>query len=79
MKGTLTTEIQSLDCLKLSKNEGEQAVYKAFLDDSDGVQPREIAAKLDKGVEGDCDLCGEWTSRLIGGACAPCCDRYKLK
>jgi len=37
------------------------------------------AAKLDKGVEGDCDLCGEWTSRLIGGACAPCCDRYKLK
>ena len=37
------------------------------------------AAKLDKGVEGDCDLCGEWTSRLIGGACAPCCDKYKLK
>jgi hypothetical protein len=37
------------------------------------------AAKLDKGTEGDCDLCGEWTSRLIGGACAPCRDRYKLK
>ncbi len=37
------------------------------------------AAKLDKGVEGDCDLCGEWTSRLIGGACAPCRDKYKLK
>ena len=37
------------------------------------------AAKLDKGTEGDCDLCGEWTSRLIGGACAPCRDKYKLK
>ena len=37
------------------------------------------AAKLDPSTEGDCDLCGEWTSRLIGGACAPCCDKYKLK
>ena len=37
------------------------------------------AAKLDKGVEGDCDLCGEWSGRLIDGACAPCRDRYKLK
>jgi RecB family exonuclease len=37
------------------------------------------AAKLDKGVEGDCELCGEWTSRLIGDACAPCRDKYKLK
>jgi hypothetical protein len=36
-------------------------------------------AKLDPGTEGDCDLCGEWTSRLIGDACAPCRDRYKLK
>jgi predicted transcriptional regulator len=43
--GTLTQNINSLDCLKRSKNLGEQAVYKAFLDDSDGVQPREIAAK----------------------------------
>jgi hypothetical protein len=37
------------------------------------------AAKLDAGVEGDCDLCGEWSGRLIDGACAPCRDRYKLK
>lgn len=35
-------------------------------------------AVLEKGVEGDCDLCGEWSGRLIGGACAPCRDRYKL-
>lgn len=34
--------------------------------------------KLQPGVPGDCDFCGEWTSRLVGGACAPCRDRYKL-
>lgn len=30
------------------------------------------------GVPGDCDLCGDWSGRLIGGACAPCRDRYRL-
>lgn len=35
-------------------------------------------AKLEKGAEGECDLCGEWMLRLISGACAPCRDRYKL-
>jgi hypothetical protein len=37
------------------------------------------AAKLDPGTEGDCDLCEEWAGRLIGDACAPCRDKYKLK
>lgn len=37
------------------------------------------AAKLDKGEEGECDLCGEWSGRLIHSVCAPCRDRYKLK
>ena len=31
------------------------------------------------GVPGDCDLCGEWSGRLVDGVCAPCRDRYKLK
>ena len=35
-------------------------------------------AKLDPGSEGECELCGEWMLRLIGGECAPCRDRYKL-
>lgn len=35
-------------------------------------------AKLVPGVEGECELCGEWMLRLINGACAPCRDRYKL-
>lgn len=36
------------------------------------------AHDIPPGVPGDCDLCGEWSGRLIGGACAPCRDRYHL-
>jgi hypothetical protein len=35
--------------------------------------------KLDPGVPGDCDLCGEWSGRLIRGICAPCRDRWHLR
>lgn len=31
------------------------------------------------GVPGDCDLCGEWSGRLVDGCCAPCRDRYRIK
>jgi hypothetical protein len=34
---------------------------------------------LQKGSPGDCDLCGEWSGRLIEAVCAPCRDRYKLR
>lgn len=33
---------------------------------------------LDPGKPGECDFCGEWSGRLILGACAPCRDRRKL-
>jgi len=36
-------------------------------------------AKMDKGRQGECDLCGEWSGRLINDVCSPCRDRYKLK
>ncbi len=36
------------------------------------------AKEIPPGVPGDCDLCGEYSSRLIGGACAPCRDKYDL-
>lgn len=39
---------------------------------------RDQAAQIPAGIEGDCDLCGDWTGRLVGGACARCRDRYKL-
>lgn len=31
------------------------------------------------GNPGECNLCGEESGRLIGGACAPCRDKYRLK
>lgn len=34
--------------------------------------------KPPKGVPGDCDICEEWSGRLIGGACAHCRDKYHL-
>ena len=39
---------------------------------------RKQAAKIEAGVPGDCDLCGEWSARLINETCAPCRDKYKL-
>ena len=39
---------------------------------------RDEAAKMQTGTPGDCDFCGEWTSRLVGGACAPCRDARGL-
>ena len=38
-----------------------------------------LAAKdMPAGEPGDCDLCGEWSGRLVNGVCAPCRDKYKL-
>lgn len=58
------------------------------MDDADLTQQREgtapqarirAAAKpLEPGEPGDCDLCGEWSGRLVRGACAPCRDKRKL-
>jgi hypothetical protein len=36
------------------------------------------AHEIPPGEPGDCDLCGEWSVRLIAGICAPCRDRYRL-
>lgn len=39
---------------------------------------REKAASIPTGKPGECDMCGEWSGRLVNGVCAPCRDRYKL-
>ncbi len=36
------------------------------------------AAEIPAGEPGDCDFCGEWSGRLVGGACCACRDRYRL-
>lgn len=39
---------------------------------------RDRAANIPAGEAGDCQLCGEWAGRLVGGACAPCRDKWRL-
>lgn len=51
----------------------EEAVLSAAL-----AKQRAAAEAIPPGEPGDCDLCGEWSGRLVGGACAPCRDRYGL-
>ena len=36
------------------------------------------AAKIPRGAPGECDHCGETSSRLVLGACARCRDRLNL-
>lgn len=39
---------------------------------------RKAAAAIPQGEAGDCDFCGEYCSRLVGGACAPCRTKWRL-
>jgi hypothetical protein len=39
---------------------------------------RAAAAKMPKGEEGECPLCGEHSLRIVRGACPPCRDKHKL-
>lgn len=46
--------------------------------DNEVSRIRQQAAKIPVGNPGECDLCGEWSGRLVNGVCAPCRDRHKL-
>jgi hypothetical protein len=39
---------------------------------------RYLAQQIQAGEPGECQLCGEWSGRLVGSACAPCRDRHNL-
>lgn len=45
-----------------------------FLDNAIKAAPGDIPP----GVEGDCELCGEWFGRLVDGACVPCREKRGL-
>jgi hypothetical protein len=49
-----------------------------FLEDANIVLIREQAAKIPKGVPGECSNCGEHFERLVGGHCGRCRDLLKL-
>lgn len=57
-------------------DEIDKAQEREELDRSNAI--REASKPLAPGVAGNCDLCDEWSGRLIGGACAPCREKYKL-
>lgn len=42
------------------------------------AEVRYQAKAIPAGEPGDCELCGEWSGRLVNGVCAPCRDRYRL-
>lgn len=39
---------------------------------------RRKANNIEKGISGECERCGEFSMRLVGGICAPCRDKFKL-
>ena len=45
-----------------------------ILDDAIAAARAEIPA----GKPGDCEVCGEWSGRLVLGVCVPCREKYKL-
>lgn len=53
-------------------------VRTEILEASKIAEVRERTAKIPAGVPGECDLCGEWSGRLVKGVCAPCRDKHKL-
>lgn len=57
-------------------DEIDRAKEREQLDRDNAI--RAASKPLDPGVPGDCDLCGEWSGRLIGGACAPCRTKHHL-
>lgn len=50
----------------------------AALVDAQAAKIRYQAAHMPAGEPGYCRKCGEYSARLVGNACAPCRDFYKL-
>lgn len=60
-------------------DEADEANENRDKEEARGIQAaREQAARIPVGNAGECDFCGEWTGRLVRGACAPCRDRRRL-
>jgi hypothetical protein len=59
-------------------DEIDQANAIAEADTDRAIAAARRGADIPAGEPGACDLCGEWSGRLVRGACAPCRDRYRL-
>lgn len=40
---------------------------------------RDAAAVIQPGTAGECEMCGEWSGRLVKGACAPCREKWRME
>lgn len=47
-------------------------------EEADRLRRQSSEYQIPRGDPGECDMCGEWSGRLINGVCAPCRDRYRL-
>lgn len=61
-------------------DEADRASYyvESVIDDHVRDAMRQ-AADIPVGIAGTCDMCGDDFTRLVGGACGFCRDRYRLK
>ena len=50
----------------------------SILDEANLKAIRQRAAAIPVGQPGECEYCGFESKRLVGGACAPCRDKYGL-
>lgn len=50
---------------------------ESVIDDNVAEAMRKVA-EIPVGSPGDCSWCGEWSGRLVGGACGYCRDKFKL-
>jgi hypothetical protein len=57
-------------------DEADRASEQSDLMLADAI--RRARRELPAGEPGECELCGEWSGRLVRGACAPCRDRHRL-
>ena len=67
---------QLADVLDIAK-EHEIKELDAAIQAARGI-PSGERYKIPEGKQGECDLCGLWSGRLIKGACAPCRDTYNI-
>lgn len=71
-------DVKNVIGVRIVSDEIDKAQEREQLDTQNAIARARKNAELKPGNPGDCDLCGEWSGRLVDGACAGCRDRYKL-
>jgi hypothetical protein len=59
-------------------DEADLANDRAEADTERAIAAARKGAEIPAGEPGDYDFCGEWSGRLVRGACAPCRDKRRL-